>query len=53
VIKYWDSLQVRALNGEKFLAEFSDKERNQYLETLFRPIREGGKVTGFTEITRT
>jgi hypothetical protein len=52
VIKYWTSLQGRALNGEKFLAEFFDKERNQYLETLFCPIREGEKVTGFTEITR-
>jgi PAS domain-containing protein len=52
VIRYWDSLQERALNGEKFLAEFHDKERNQYLETLFCPVWEDGKVTGFTEITR-
>jgi signal transduction histidine kinase len=52
VIEYWESLQNRALNGEKFLAEFFDKERNQYFETLFCPVQEGEKVTGFTEITR-
>ncbi len=52
IIEYWESLQRRALNGEKFLAEFHDKESNQYFETLFCPIREGKEVTGFTEITR-
>lgn len=52
VIKYWDSLQDRALKGEKFLAEFFDKESNGYFETLFCPVWEEEKVTGFTEITR-
>jgi PAS domain S-box-containing protein len=50
--EYWDSLQSRALKGEKFIAEYSDKERNMYYETLFCPIREGEKIVGFTEITR-
>ncbi len=52
IIKYWDSLQARALKGEKFLAEFYDKENDKYMETFFCPIREGENVTGFTEITR-
>jgi two-component system sensor histidine kinase EvgS len=51
-IKYWDSLQERALKGEQFIAEYSDEERDIYFETLFSPIKEGEKVTGFTEITR-
>jgi two-component system cell cycle sensor histidine kinase/response regulator CckA len=51
-VEYWDSLQSRALRGEKFVAEYYDKERNIYFETLFYPIKEGKKVGGFTEITR-
>ncbi len=51
-IKYWDSLQKRALKGEQFIAEYNDEERDIYFETLFSPIKEDGKVTGFTEITR-
>jgi PAS domain S-box-containing protein len=51
-IKYWDSLQERALKGEQFIAEYSDEERDIYFETLFSPIRDGKKVTGFIEITR-
>ena len=50
--EYWDSLQSRALKGEKFVAEYYDKERNMCYETLFYPIRDGEKVVGFTEITR-
>ncbi len=50
--EYWDSLQRRALNGEKFVAEYYDKERNHYYETLFCPIEEGENIVGFTEITR-
>ncbi|MBN1832185.1 MAG: PAS domain S-box protein [Deltaproteobacteria bacterium] len=50
--EYWDSLQRRALKGEKFVAEYYDKERKMYYETLFCPIREGEKIVGFTEITR-
>lgn len=50
--EYWDSLQNRALKGEKFVAEFYDEMRNLYFETLFCPIREGEKILGFTEITR-
>ena len=49
---YWESLQKRAINGEKFTAEFSDDEHEGYFETIFCPVKEGGKVTGFTEITR-
>ncbi len=52
IVEYWDSLQKRALSGEKFTAEFMDKIRDLYFETLFSPIFEGDKVTGFTEITR-
>lgn len=51
-IKYWDSLQARVLKGEKFSAEYGDDETAHYYETLFFPIKEGDKITGFTEITR-
>jgi PAS domain S-box-containing protein len=50
--EYWDSLQSRALRGEKFVAEYADKGRKIYYETLFSPIKEGEKIIGFTEITR-
>ncbi len=52
VIEYWDTLQNRVINGERFTAEFHDKENDQYFETIFCPIKEDGEVTGFTEITR-
>ena len=52
IINYWNSLQDRVLKGEKFVAEYHDKERDRYFETSFYPIIEGQKVTGFTEITR-
>jgi two-component system, cell cycle sensor histidine kinase and response regulator CckA len=52
IIKYWDSLQTRALKGEQFIAEYNDVNNSRYFETLFSPIKQGGKVTGFTEITR-
>ena len=52
IIKYWDSLQERVLKGEKFIAEYSDEKRGCAYETLFSPIKEEGKVTGFIEITR-
>ena len=51
-VEYWDSLQSRALKGEKFAAEYSDKKKKIYYETLFCPIEEGKKIIGFTEITR-
>ncbi len=50
--KYWKSLQQRALKGEKFRAEYYSDEYRLYFETLFCPIQEGDKITGFTEITR-
>ncbi len=53
--KYWDSLQSRALKGEKFTAEYIDKSNEYgplYYETIFCPIKEAQKITGFTEITR-
>lgn len=50
--EYWASLQSRALKGEKFVAEYVDKQRKLYYETLFCPIKEGEKTIGFTEITR-
>lgn len=52
IIEYWDSLQARALRGEKFSEEYFAKEQNRYFETIFCPIREGQEITGFTEITR-
>lgn len=52
IINYWKSLQERALNGENFVAEFSDDINKAYFETLFCPFREGDEITGFTEITR-
>ena len=52
IIDYWESLQKRALKGEKFVAEYSDDERELYFETIFCPIKEGDEITGFTEITR-
>ncbi|MBN1567655.1 MAG: PAS domain S-box protein [Acidobacteria bacterium] len=52
IIQYWDSLRKRVLDGEKFIAEYSDEKRGLYYETLFSPIREEGKVTGFIEVTR-
>lgn len=52
IAKYWDSLQSRALKGEKFSAEYSDKKRQLYFETIFCPVKEGQKTIGFTEITR-
>ena len=52
IIENWDKLQSRVLKGEKFVAEYHDTENHHYLETVFSPIKEGKKVTGFTEITR-
>ena len=52
LINYWSSLKKRALNGENFVAEYSDDERELYFETLFCPIKEGNEITGLTEITR-
>lgn len=51
IIDYWESLQKRALTGEKFVAEFASKEDRSF-ETMFCPIKEGQNVIGFTEITR-
>ncbi len=51
-IRYWESLQKRALKGERFVAEFFNKKNGKYFETKFFPIRDGQHVTGFTEITR-
>jgi PAS domain S-box-containing protein len=50
--EYWESLQQKALSGEKFIAEYFDDEGEEYFETIFCPVKEGEKVTGFTEITR-
>ncbi len=53
--KYWNSLCERVLKGEKFVSEYSHKlngKQPQHFETLFCPVKEGEKVTGFTEITR-
>lgn len=52
IVQYWDSLQQRALTGEKFSAEFFDEGRQEHYETLFCPIKEGKETIGFTEITR-
>ncbi|MBN2039166.1 MAG: PAS domain S-box protein [Spirochaetes bacterium] len=52
IISYWDSLQKRVLKGEKFTAEFFEEGGDIYFETLFCPIMDEGKITGFTEITR-
>jgi len=53
--KYWNSLHSRVLKGEKFVAEYTHKtkeNRLQHFETLFCPIKEGQEIIGFTEITR-
>jgi two-component system, cell cycle sensor histidine kinase and response regulator CckA len=50
--EYWETLQERALKGEKFVSEFYDDIGNEFYETIFCPVKEGEKITGFTEITR-
>ena len=52
IVEYWDSLQDRALKGEKLIEEYYDKDRNRYYETVFCPVKEGKEISGFTEITR-
>lgn len=54
-LKYWESLHKRVLQGERFVAEYSDTESDEnplHFETLFSPIITGKEVTGFAEITR-
>lgn len=50
--EYWEALQKRALKGEKFVSEFYDDIGDGFYETIFCPVKEGEKITGFTEITR-
>lgn len=50
--EYWETLQKKALQGEKFVSEFYDDIGEGFYETIFCPVNEGEKITGFTEITR-
>jgi PAS domain S-box-containing protein len=50
--EYWESLQKRALKGERFVSEFYDDIGEGFYETIFCPVKEGEIITGFTEITR-
>ncbi|MBN2245851.1 MAG: PAS domain S-box protein, partial [Candidatus Aminicenantes bacterium] len=50
--EYWEALQKKALQGEKFVSEFYDDIGDGFYETIFCPVNEGEKITGFTEITR-
>jgi PAS domain S-box-containing protein len=50
--EYWEALQKKALQGEKFVSEFYDDIGDGFYETIFCPVKEGQKITGFTEITR-
>ncbi|MBN1905167.1 MAG: PAS domain S-box protein [Deltaproteobacteria bacterium] len=50
--EYWETLQKKALQGEKFVSEFYDDIGEGFYETIFCPVNEGKKITGFTEITR-
>jgi PAS domain S-box-containing protein len=54
VIKRWETLREKVLNGEKFKAESAAKtdKGDSYFETIFCPVKKGEEVTGFIEITR-
>ena len=52
---YWDELAQKALKGEKFRSFFSHRfgpDDLRHFETSFCPIREKGRVVGYTEVTR-
>jgi len=53
--RWWDGLHRRVLNGEQFTAEychtFPDGTRHTF-EIHFHPVRIGGRIVGFSEVTR-
>ena len=56
-VAWWDNLHNRVLGGEQFREEFSypvsEKSNDvRHFEIYYYPIKEQGRVTGFTEFTR-
>ena len=53
--EYWDGLYQRVLSGEEFRAFYTHSfgtGESRHFETSFCPIREKGRVVGFTEVNR-
>jgi PAS domain S-box-containing protein len=54
-VAFWDGLHNRVLSGEKFRVEYAHRfseENERHLEVSFHPIKQNGKVSGFSEVTR-
>jgi len=54
-VAFWDDVHRRVLSGEQFMIEFSQKlgEKDaRHFEISFHPIKQDGKVQGFSEVSR-
>ena len=54
-VKYWDQLRNRALEGDRFRAEYTHEfaqDDIRSFEVSYTPIESNGQIKGFVELTR-